>query len=227
MLVLHDGDVAGRRLDVVVTERTDGDLHPRRVSPDVLSSRQRALTGRVWAMADQVHGTAVWDPDAPDGRHRPPRADVVSAADSAVAMWSADCATVLLATRRHRLIGVHAGWRGLAAGVIDVAVAEAGDADDIELVATGPMIGPCCYEFGERDLHRVADGVGARPEQLAARTVTGSLALDAPAALRAALARWDLDPDVGVEGCTGCSDRWWSHRAGLDTERQALVGWWT
>jgi YfiH family protein len=60
----------------------------------------------------------------------------------------ADCAPIAVVSTRGRpaLAVVHAGWRGLAAGVVEAAVA-ALDAPASAAVI-GPAIGPCCYEVG-------------------------------------------------------------------------------
>ncbi len=233
MLELLDRQIGDRRVRVIATERDDGDVHPGRVAGAQLRERQVALTGRRWAMADQIHGAAVWVVDRGEGDplgDAPPRADVVVAHDhdAAIGVWTADCASLLFVTDAHRLVGVHAGWRGLAAGVLDVAAEEA-RRDGHRIVATvgGPVIGPCCYEFGEAELRLVADGCGVDPAAVRATTTRGSTALDVSATVEAVLHRHGLAVDAAAPGCTGCDGRWWSHRVGVDTQRQALVGWWT
>jgi polyphenol oxidase len=76
---------------------------------------------------------------------------------------SADCLPIAVATTEgpHRLAVLHAGWKGLAEGVVEAGVAALGDAKKAAII--GPAIGPCCYEVGpevarlyEADL--VADG---------------------------------------------------------------------
>ena len=65
---------------------------------------------------------------------------------------AADCVPIALAARgRGRLALLHAGWRGLASGVIDAGVAAIrGGEDGVELAAAvGPSAGPCCYEVGK------------------------------------------------------------------------------
>ena len=62
--------------------------------------------------------------------------------------FSADCLPIAIARRdgERRLAVVHAGWRGLAEGVVAAAVAAVGGET---AAAIGPAIGPCCYEVGE------------------------------------------------------------------------------
>jgi YfiH family protein len=61
---------------------------------------------------------------------------------------SADCLPIAIvrANGRRALSVVHAGWRGLAEGVVEAAVAALGDGP--KAAAVGPAIGPCCYDVG-------------------------------------------------------------------------------
>ncbi len=99
-------------------------------------------------------------------------------------------------------MAVHAGWRGLADGVIDVAVDELAKRDDHSVAAVlGPCIHAECYEFGVVDLAAVAGGVGADVDRIARSTADGRTRLDVPAAVAAALARRGIGLDV-VGPCT-------------------------
>ena len=64
---------------------------------------------------------------------------------------SADCVPIALAARAGRRLAVlHAGWRGLAAGLVAAGASAVRDGSGAELVAVvGPSAGPCCYEVGE------------------------------------------------------------------------------
>jgi YfiH family protein len=98
----------------------------------------------------QVHGTTIVDLDAD--------AVVVPQADGAVtrcagqvcAVLSADCLPLLLADNDGTTVGaMHAGWRGLAAGVIESGVM-AMRVDPANLLAwLGPAIGPSAFEVGD------------------------------------------------------------------------------
>ncbi len=217
---------------VVATGRTDGDVHLRNTADDALADRQRRSTGRRWVMTDQVHGTAVHavDPTVPEsdaiaaaGRAH---ADVIAADDQTLplAIWTADCAPLMLIGARGSVVAAHAGWRGLAAGIVDLAVAElTARGDAVGAAVLGPVIHPCCYSFGADELALVAAGLECPPEAIAGRTTGGDRSLDMPGAVAAVLARHEVQLDV-VESCTSCDGRWFSHRRG-DTERQALVTW--
>jgi hypothetical protein len=99
----------------------------------------------------QVHGARVrrapWT-----GR---PEADaaVAEAPGLLLGIETADCLPVLVVDPvRHAVAAAHAGWRGTAAGVAREAVAAlvaGGSRPEDLLAATGPGIGPCCYEVGD------------------------------------------------------------------------------
>jgi copper oxidase (laccase) domain-containing protein len=174
-------------------------------------------------MLDQVHGVRVHRAGAGDDDSATIAiGDVVVLDDDdlVAAVWAADCAPVWLVAATGRCVGVHAGWRGLASGVLDVAV----DALDgpVEAAVLGPCIHPCCYEFGVDELHAVAAAVGSPVRTLAATTAWGAPALDVPGAVGAALGRHGIGLDV-VGPCTGCDPRWFSHRVRGDLGRHAVV----
>jgi copper oxidase (laccase) domain-containing protein len=100
--------------------------------------------------------------------------------------------------------------RGLGAGTVEAAL--------------GPCIHPECYAFGPGELDRVAARLG---DGVRARTATGELALDLPAAVEAALASVGVPLDRAPSACTACAPgpRSYSHRARAERERQALVLW--
>ena len=183
-------------------------------------------------MVDQVHGTAILQVGPVVGRgDRWPvlgEADVIvsdGAFSTPVGVWAADCAPLALFGAAGTVVGAHAGWRGLAAGVVDVAVGVLSRRDESVVAAVaGPMIHAGCYAFGDAELAAVADGVGAEVPAIAAVTSDGRVALDVPAAVAAALGRHDIKPDV-LGGCTGCDRRWFSHRVCADTQRHVLVAW--
>jgi hypothetical protein len=101
----------------------------------------------------QVHGTAVVDLDVPAAGHEPEADAAITTQPGIVcAVLTADCLPVLLAADNGTVVGAaHAGWRGLAAGVIEQAVAamRARVAPGVALTACiGPAIGPRHFEVG-------------------------------------------------------------------------------
>jgi YfiH family protein len=135
----------------------------------------RAGTGParpVWL--HQVHGSHVLALDAHTPEHAPAPADAAWTSTPGVAcvVGAADCLPVLLAARDGRAVAVaHAGWRGLAAGVLDHAVAAlaagAGVPPSQVLAWLGPCIGPWQFEVGADVLqafgHEVGHEVGEAP----------------------------------------------------------------
>jgi len=76
-------------------------------------------------------------------------AAVARGAGQVCAVMTADCLPVLLCDRGGRAVAaVHAGWRGLAAGVLEAAVAALGSSPDRVLAWLGPAIGPDAFEVG-------------------------------------------------------------------------------
>jgi copper oxidase (laccase) domain-containing protein len=197
----------------------------------------RTGSGRVakvhWAR--QVHGSTVIVVSAGQGHVTHwadrPTAVVAGEADAlvaerpadALAVLTADCASIALGSPEGVFGAVHAGWRGLVAGVVERAVDVMRDRGASEVVgALGPCIRPECYEFSETDLDRVAAHLG---DGVRARTEEGSVALDLPTAVAVALARAGAIQRPTPSPCTGCGGGYFSHRARGDQGRQALVVW--
>jgi copper oxidase (laccase) domain-containing protein len=116
---------------------------------------------------------------------------------------------------------VHAGWRGLAAGVVEEgvrAVRELGE-DDRIAAAIGPAVGVCCYEVGaEVRAAFEGEGKGLREEN--------RINLKAIARRRLVKAGIHEVHDVGL--CTMCSppELFFSHRRDQGTTgRQAGIAW--
>ena len=104
----------------------------------------------------QVHGTTVVAVDdalvTADKRDAAPQGDaaVTRRAGRVLAVLVADCLPVLLARRDGGAVAVaHAGWRGLAAGVIESTIAALGAAGEELLAWLGPGIGPAHFEVGD------------------------------------------------------------------------------
>lgn len=213
-------------MSVRCSTRADGDFHLDRVDRAVLAARRRRLVDLPWTMLDEVHGTEVVTVDRPGAADRR-RGDVLvtDLDDAALGVWAGDCAPVVLVHPDGPFAMVHAGWRGLAAGVLDVACDALGLHGDRDAVALlGPAIGPCCYEFGDDDLAAVAAAVGAHPGEVAGTTAGGGRSLDVAAAVEFALARRGVVLDRHG-ACTGCGGAHFSHRVRADEGRHVVVAW--
>jgi YfiH family protein len=96
----------------------------------------------------QVHGIAIADLDASYGGSDAD-GSVTRTPGTVCAVLTADCLPVLLADRDSGVVAVaHAGWRGLAAGVVEAAVAAMRIPASSVLAWLGPAIGPHAFEVG-------------------------------------------------------------------------------
>jgi polyphenol oxidase len=166
---------------------------------------------------------------APGGVDNPidrfPEGDgLVSASPSVgLAVLTADCASIALGSEEGVFAAVHAGWRGLLEGVVEAAAnAMRGLGATAVHGAVGPTIHAECYPFSEVDLDPVAARYG---DDVRALTATGQAALDLPATVAAAFRAAGVHRVPGIEACTSCDDRYFSHRGRAEGERQALVVW--
>jgi polyphenol oxidase len=166
----------------------------------------------------QVHGATVRALDEPPAGE-PVESDgqVTSVEGVAPVVLVADCLPIALADSG-KVGMLHAGWRGLATGVVAAGVAAFGD-DPPQAAAIGPGAGPCCYETGEEVHAEFADlGPSVRHGR--------NLDLKAIAGARLREAGVEEIHDVGL--CTICGDPalFFSHRRdGGVTGRQAGVAW--
>lgn len=112
------------------------------------SDLRRFLPGEPLWLA-QVHGCAIVSADI--AHDDAPQADgaVARAQRSVCAVLTADCLPVLCTDGDGRVVAAaHAGWRGLAAGVLEAAVAAMDVAPTAVLAWLGPAIGPRAFEVG-------------------------------------------------------------------------------
>ena len=172
-----------------------------------------------WVWLRQVHGARIVAADAP---MPPPEADgaLTVRRGLPIAIVTADCAPVVVACDDAVAV-VHAGHRGLAAGIIEHAVADVRAAGGGEVRAfLGPCIRAARYEFGADDLAPLVARFG---DEVAGRTDTGAVALDIPAGVRIALERSGVTDfeDCGV--CTSEAPGYFSHRRDGATGRQATI----
>lgn len=137
----------------------------------------------------------------------------------ALAILTADCVPVVVASD-DLVVVVHAGWRGLAGGILDRAV-ELFPEPRAAAAAVGPAIGPCHYEVGDEVARAVAAG---SPAGAVRRKNKDALFLDLPATAAGVLrARGIRSVDL-AETCTACrGDRFFSHRRDGVTGRQGAI----
>ena len=166
-----------------------------------------------WATVTQVHGDHVAIVETP-GHHGEADALLTARTDIPLVVATADCLPVAVAGRR--TIGLaHAGWRGVAAGVVPALVEAMRTLGDEPLAAEiGPFIGPCCYEVGPEVVEAVGGFIG--------ETRWRTTSVDLGAAVSAQL----TGLPVTVAGvCTYEDHRYASYRRDRTTDRQVTVAW--
>ncbi len=183
------------------------------------------------AWLNQVHGRAVADLDGPSppaggGRAAGQDAAFTRRRGRICAILTADCVPVLLAAAGGGMVAAaHAGWRGLAAGVL-AATAGAFGADPATLVAwIGPCIGRDAYEVGPE----VRDAMlGAMPAAQAAfrANAHGRYQADLVLIARRQLQSLGISRIYGGTECTFTdANRYFSHRRDGQTGRQGTLIW--
>jgi YfiH family protein len=203
--------------------RTDGDLGVD-ATIDELSARRAGLVARPWIGLTQVHGSEVAVVHDPDGPKPDADALVTDAPAIVLSVNVADCAPIALFSPQRVVGAVHAGWRGVEAGVVGAAVDAMHSLGAREVVAwLGPCIHPECYEFGSDELDRIGSSIGPATRS---RTRGGSDALDLPMAVARQLGRAGVRLAAAADLCTACdAARFYSFRARGDRGRHALAVW--
>ena len=167
-----------------------------------------------WATVRQVHGTSVVEVAGPG--HLEGGADglFTTTVGLPVAVMAADCAGVVVGGDGG--VGVaHAGWRGVAAGVVTslLGTMRSGGVEPT-WAAVGPFIGPCCFEVGP--------DVSRRFLSQRATSRRGRLSVDLGGALAEQLG--DV-PTWWSERCTVHQPGCYSHRRDRAPKRMAAIGW--
>ncbi len=189
---------------------------------------QTALPG-VPRWLNQVHGVDIHDADFPPGAPAQPADAVVTARrDTVLAILTADCLPVVIADRDATALALaHAGWRGLAAGVLErtVAAVRARAAHGAPLQAwIGPAIGPTAFEVGD-DVVRAFDGA-ALPDAFVPRAgVPGKWWCNLPLLAQRNLQQAGVDIVVQSGLCTVSDNRFFSYRRDGLTGRFATLAW--
>jgi YfiH family protein len=195
----------------------------------------RAMLPGVPAWISQVHGVAVVDA-AGVGLGQPVRvadASIATRPGVVCAVLTADCLPVLFADLGGTVVGAaHAGWRGLAAGVLGETVAAMRATGAGEITAwLGPAIGPAQFEVGGDVLESFLANAGAQSEQVRAAFAPfegrpGKYLADMNALARLMLARDGVTKVWGGDHCTASErNRFYSYRRDGVTGRQASLIW--
>jgi len=186
--------------------------------------RLRALLPAEPVWLEQVHGTRCLDAAQAADR----RADAALARSPGVicAVLTADCLPVLLCDAAGTAVAVaHAGWRGLAAGVIEATVAALGLPGERLLAWLGPAIGPTRFEVGDEVR---ATFLAHDPAAAAAFVACPNekWRCDLYQLARQRLAALGVRRPAGADFCTaGDTERFFSYRRDGSTGRMASLVW--
>ena len=196
-------------------------------------ARLQALVPGRPAWISQVHGADVVDA-ATVGVDLPVRvgdASIATRPGVVCAILTADCLPVLFADRAGRVVGAaHAGWRGLAGGVLGQTVAAMRKAGAAEITTwMGPAIGPQAFEVGQDVFDSFAAALPGIDVGFAFRPRPehgGKYLADMGALARQMLARDGVTSVFGGNECTATQpDRFYSYRRDGVTGRQASLIW--
>ncbi len=203
----------------------------------VAENRRRfaATLGAMPVFLEQVHGTRVvrLTPEHVGADRPTERADaaITTAPGIACTVMVADCLPVLFATRDGKAVGAaHAGWRGLAGGVLEAtvdAIRAAAQVPAADIVAwLGASIGPTRFEVGVDVLEAFNDHEGRHFVPAPAQDGVLKWMADLPALAQGRLRRLGL---VDVTGCGLCTvsdaSRFFSYRRDRLTGRLAAAAW--
>ena len=180
--------------------------------------RRRAISDELeiphaWSFVRQVHGGTVIRVTRPglagsaDGliTDQPELPLTIATADCMPIIIEGDCSVAIL----------HAGWRGVAAGILDAGIdAMRGLGDTPRRAAIGPSIGPCCYEVGDD----VRSAIGDYESRTSGAAPSVDLWTAAVARLPG-LEVWRSDI------CTYTDSGYRSYRRDATTKRQVAVAW--
>lgn len=145
----------------------------------------------------QVHGIAVVRAESEPAGGPPSEADAIVSTTPglAVGIVTADCVPILVAAADGACVAaIHAGWRGLAAGVIEAGIAALPRPVDGLVAAVGPAARGCCYEVDEPVATALAERYAALLDGVLVPGRPGRHQLDLPALAARVLAQIGLDP---------------------------------
>ena len=224
---VSEGKFAGLNLADHVQDRPEDVMRNRRSLATQLGARPVFL--------QQIHGTECVevDSDSPDGM----LADVSTSTQAGVActVMVADCLPVLLSNGNgSRVVAAHAGWRGLAAGVLPKALRLFAE-DDVVLAWLGPCIGSAAFEVGAEVRAAFVQAIGETAVQDHFFPLKdGKYFCDLAGLAKAQLAALRVASVAGNDGTDGwCTvsnpRRWFSHRRDGHTQggtgRMAACVW--
>jgi YfiH family protein len=204
--------------------------------PEAVAENRRRLRAAAGLPAEpvwlsQVHGTTVADLDAAaeldaSRLSGPADAAFTRRRGRVCAILTADCLPILLAAESADVAAAaHAGWRGLAGGVIEATVRALQVAPEKLMAWLGPVIGPGHFEVGAEVREALLAGDPGANAAFAANA-RGRYMADLGALARRRLAALGVGRVYGGGQCTYADEtRYFSHRRDGVTGRQATLIW--
>ncbi|MFM0222419.1 peptidoglycan editing factor PgeF [Paraburkholderia dipogonis] len=195
------------------------------------------------AWLEQIHGAGIVRAEEVLAQARangaPTRADasVTDRPGTVCVVMVADCMPVLFCDDAGRAVGAaHAGWRGLAAGIVEQTAQRVAELAGVEAGALhaylGPSIGPDAFEVGADVRDAFMNGVGAAQRDATANAFVehphnpGKYLADLPALARLRLQRLGVTRIAGGDLCTVTQrERFYSYRRDRETGRMAALIW--
>jgi YfiH family protein len=147
--------------------------------------------------------------------------------DTVLAVLTADCLPVVIAdTEGSNVAVIHAGWRGLAAGILDNALAAFDPHAELH-AWMGPAIGPSVFEVGEDVRCEFVERNALHHELFSPRSTKGKYLADIYGLARAELNASRSITVTGGDYCTYSKANWFHsyRRDGVKTGRMATVAW--
>jgi YfiH family protein len=176
------------------------------------------------AYLEQIHGHRIVDLDS--HWSGPADAAIAGANGQVAAVMTADCLPVLLCDRDGTRVGAaHAGWRGLAAGVLPAAIKALGCEPSAAIAWLGPAIAQAAYEVGDevRDIFVSNDAKTASAFEANSR---GRWQADLYALAKASLASVGVIAVYGGQHCTYAeAEQFFSHRREAPCGRMVSLIW--
>lgn len=189
-------------------------------------ARRRNFHDKDWLCLVQVHGdNVVVVNDAFTDVGVEADAAITVMPDVALGVATADCAPIALASAEGVVGAVHAGWKGMKAGVVAEAANRMRSLGATRIYAAlGPCIHAECYEFDGPELDEMAKQFG---DTVVSETTEGARALDMIAATKAACREAGIELDYVHDDCTACANdtTYFSYRARQDSARQVMIVW--
>jgi len=234
--IVPDWSVA-RRVRALITTRAGGvssgafaslNLGERAGDDALHVARNRAILRAIlpaepkWLR--QVHGAVAIDADQATADTEADGA-VARVAGTVCALLTADCLPLLLADRDGKVVGIaHAGWRGLASGIVASVVRRMGVPAKALVAYIGPGIGARRYEVGE-DVRSAFVDKDPDADRAFAPLRSGKYLADLYELARRRLRNAGVTEIHGGGFCTASEERFFSYRRDRITGRMASLGW--